>query len=80
MISKIKTWLIGSVVLKKVAGKFAKHGTGAIIGLLTSVKVAPYLAQLGITLDPGQLEAGLTILLIALFGAIYNFMEHRFFK
>lgn len=80
MIGKIKAWLFGSVIMKKVAGKFAKHGTGAILGLLASPKVAPWLDKVGVSIDSATMEAGLTVVLIGLFGAAWNFIEHRLVK
>ena len=80
MISKIKMWILGSVIMKKVIGKFAKHMVGAVLGILASPHVAPYLDKLGITVDSISMEAGLTIILIGFMGAAWNFIEHRFFK
>jgi len=80
MIGKIKNWIFGNVIMKKVAAKFAKHATGIIIGLISSGKVAAILTSLGITIDPGQLETGTLVFITAAFGAIWNFVEHRFVK
>lgn len=80
MIKKIKAWLFGSVIMKKVIGKFAKHATGAIVALLASPKVSPYVEQLGVTIDSAEMEAGLTVILIGLFGSLWNFIEHRIKK
>ena len=80
MISKIKDWIFGKVILKKVLGKFAKHGAGALIGVLSSPVVAPWLNNLGITVDETQLTAGLMVVLTGLFGAAWNFIEHRIKK
>ena len=80
MFAKLKAWIIGKVVISKVAGKFAKHATGAILGLLASSQVAPYIAKLGITIDPSTLEGGLTVIGIGLFGSAWNFIEHRLLK
>ena len=66
--------------MKKVMGKFAKHGTGAIIGFLTGPKVAAIIASMGITFDPDKMEAGLIVVMTAAFGAIWNFVEHRIVK
>lgn len=79
---KIKEWIMGNVVIKKVIGKFAKHATGAIIGLLFGPKFAPILEPIfhAMGLNQEQLEAGLIIGLTASFGAIWNFVEHRFVK
>jgi len=84
MLSKLKNWLIGSVIMKKVIGKLAKHATGAIIGIMSASwftgSVQPILDKLGITINEGQLETGLVVILIGLFGAAWNFAEHRFTK
>lgn len=80
MFSKIKSFLLGRVILKKVAGKFAKHATGAIIGFLAGPQIAPWVEQLGITIDKAQLEMGLIVVFTAGFGAVWNFVEHRFVK
>ena len=77
MFTKLKTWLLGDVILKKVVGKFAKHATGAIIGLLASPQVAPWLTSLGVSIDETQLTAGLIVALTGAFGSIWNFVEHR---
>ena len=80
MIDKIKVWLFGSVIIKKVIGKFAKHATTAIIGLVSSPAVAPWLGKLGVDINPDTLEAGLFVVLTGLFGAAWNFVEHRVSK
>jgi len=80
MIAKIKAWLLGKVILKKVAGKFVKHAAGALIGLLSSPAVAPWMDKLGISIDEAQLTAGLMVVLTGLFGAAWNFIEHRWIK
>jgi len=80
MIDKIKQWIFGKVILKKVIGKLAKHATGAFVGLLASPAVAPWITKLGITIDPDKLEAGLIVVLVGLFGALWNYIEHRFIK
>ena len=78
-----KKWLEG-VVVKSVAGKFAKHGTGALIGLLTgpwfAAKVAPVLSQLGVGIDYTKFEEGATVLLIGGFGALWNLIQQRISK
>lgn len=81
MLTKLKRWIIGSVIMKKVIGKFAKHASGVLTGLLSAPlfvdKIQPYLDQLGITINEGQLEAGLVVVMTGLFGALWNFIEHR---
>jgi len=84
MFDKLKMWIIGSVIMKKVILKVAKHGTTALLGLLNSGWVAqvviPILNQLGITIDYVQFQAGLVVLLTGLLGGLWNYIEHRFFK
>ena len=77
MLGKIKEWIFGTVILKKVFGKFAKHATGALIGLLTSGKAAEVVSSLGITFEADTMEAGMIVFMTAAFGAIWNFVEHR---
>jgi hypothetical protein len=78
-----KKWLEG-VIVTKVLGKFAKHATGAVIGFLTgpwfAKVVAPILNQVGISIDFSKFEEGMTVLLIGAFGALWNYIQHRFFK
>lgn len=70
--------------MKKVIQKIAKHGTTALVGLLSSVvftaKVKPILDSLGIVIDISQLEAGLVVLITGLLGGLWNFIDHRFFN
>jgi len=80
MIGKLKSWIIGNVIMKKVAAKFAKHAVGVIIGLVSGGKVAVILTSLGIAIDPTQLEAGAIVFITGAFGAIFNYVEHRFIK
>ena len=84
MIDKLKVWLIGSVIMKKVAQKVAKHATTALLGLMSGVwfskNVAPILNQLGISIDFNSFEAGLVIILTGLVGGLWNYLEHRFFN
>ena len=80
MLAKIKEWLFGKVIMQKVAGKFAKHAAGALVGLLSSPAVAKWVEALGVTVDETQLAAGLMVVLTGLFGAAWNFVEHRFIK
>jgi hypothetical protein len=84
MIDKLKTWLIGSVIMKKVIQKVAKHAATALIGIMSGVwfskNIAPVLNQLGISVDFNSFEAGLIIILTGLMGGLWNYLEHRFFK
>jgi hypothetical protein len=80
LIAKLKDKIIGGVIIKKVAGKFAKHAVGAIIGLVSSGKVASTIAQFGLEIDYTQLEVGLVVAITGGFGALWNYVDHRFVK
>jgi len=82
MFDKIMQWIFGKVAPKKVIGKLAKHATGAIIGLLFGGQIAPYVKPIfdSMNLSQGQVEAGMTVALIGIFGAAWNYIEHRFIK
>jgi len=78
MISKIKDWLFGKVIFTKVLGKFVKHATGALTGILFGDKI-PFIKD---AFEAGgmteiQVQAGLIVFLTGLFGAIWNYIEHR---
>jgi len=79
MLTKLKNWLIGSVIMKKVIGKLAKHASMALVGLLSAPTVAPWLAKLGIGVDVATLETALVVAITGLLGAAYNYIQHRFF-
>lgn len=74
MISKIKNWLIGKVILKKVLGKFVKHGIGTLLGI---AGVQQFLVDTGIQIDLAKLESWAIVAIGGLFGALWNFIEHR---
>ena len=91
MLTKIKNWLIGKVIVKKVLGKWVKHAATALSGIIAGAMSAPWFAthaapvveqipQLKELLAPNNLEAALIIILTGLAGATWNFVEHRFFK
>lgn len=83
LLSKWEEWkskIIGGVIMRKVAAKFAKHAVGALIGLLSSEKIASAIAQFGFQIDYTQLETGLMIAMTGAFGAIWNYVDHRFIK
>lgn len=62
--------------LLKIALKKGVKAAGAVIlAAIASVKVAPVLAQLGVTVDPGQLEVGLTALGTAAVTVGLNFLK-----
>jgi hypothetical protein len=84
MFKKLKNWIIGKVIMGKVIGKLAKHGATAIVGLISAPmfveKIQPILDQIGITINEGNLEAGLIVLLTGAAGALWNYIAHRFIK
>jgi len=91
MISKIKNWLIGKVIVKKVLGKWVKHASGALSGLILGAMSGPWfvshvspiienIPQLKDLFTPTNLEGALIVVLTGLFGAIFNYVEHRFIK
>lgn len=84
MIDKIKMWLLGSVIVKKVIQKIAKHATTALVGLLnsgwTAKVLVPILASLGIDINFDEFQVGMVVLLTGLLGGLWNFIEHRFFS
>lgn len=84
MFDKLKTWLIGSVIMKKVMGKVAKHATTAITGFVTggwfAANVLPVLSQLGISINYETMSTGTEVLFIGLMGGLWNYIEHRFIK
>jgi len=74
MFAKIKSWLFGKVILRKVLGKFIKHGVGVIAGLEV---VQRFTGEAGITVDWSKFESWLIVIGGGLFGAAFNFIEHR---
>lgn len=77
MIGKIKDWLFQGVIVRKVVGKFVKHAIG---GLAALVAAHPAIQDAGITIDWTQLETWAVPALTGLFGAGWNYIEHRFIK
>jgi hypothetical protein len=77
MIDKIKMWLLGDVILKKVALKFAKHGITTLAGL---VAAKPAIADAGVTIDFTKLESWAVVAIGGLAGSVWNYIQHRFFK
>jgi hypothetical protein len=70
---------LGTVVqewfLKIALKKGVKSAVSVILAAIASVKVAPILAQMGVTVDPAQLEIGLTALGTGLLTVALNFMK-----
>jgi len=77
MITKLKDWLLKGVILRKVLGKYVKHAIGALAGMAAA---NPVLKDAGVTIDWNQLETWAVPALIGLFGAAWNYIEHRFIK
>ena len=77
MIGKLWNKLVGQVIIRKVIGKFLKHGVTALAAYLGS---KPVMDQLGISIDWTTFEGGALVILTGLGGAAWNFLEHRFFK
>lgn len=77
MIDKIKKWFFEGVIMKKVAGKFVKHVVGLLVAFVATL---PFIADAGIEIDWKQFEAWAVVALTGLFGAAWNYIEHRFVK
>lgn len=77
MLDKIKAFLFQGVIIKKVVGKFVKHAIGGLIGLIAA---HPVINDIGITIDWGKLESWAIVALTGLFGAAWNYVEHRVVK
>lgn len=73
IVEKVEQWL-WQIALKKGVLFAVK----AIIGIITGVKVAPVLAQLGISVDPITLEAGLATLIGSLLTIVQNWAKMKF--
>ena len=73
IVDNAKEWLV-TVALKKAV----KKGVQALIAVLVGVKVAGVLKQLGIEIDPMQLEAGLTLFAMAGIEFARNFLKQKF--
>jgi hypothetical protein len=84
MFDKLKSWIIGSVIVKKVIQKVAKHASTALVGILSSGWAAkilvPILAQLGVSINFDEFQAGMIVLLTGLLGGLWNYIDHRFFN
>ena len=72
-IEGVKEWLF-SIALKK-AGMFVAK---VIVGIVTGVKVAPILAQLGVTIDPATMAGGIATLMGALLTIAMNWAKVKF--
>lgn len=73
IVDQVQKWL-WTIALKKGVLFAVK----AIIGIITGLKVAPVLAQLGISVDPVTLEAGLAALIGSLLTIVQNWAKVKF--
>jgi len=91
MLTKIKNWIIGKVIVKKVMGKWVKHASTALTGLILGVMSAPWfvshvapvmekIPQLKDLFTQDKLEAALFVIITGVGGALWNYIEHRFIK
>lgn len=64
-------------VLSRGVKKGVKAAVAALIGLLTSVKVATALQGLGVTVDPMKLEAGATLMVTGAVATALNWAKVR---
>jgi hypothetical protein len=72
-VDEVKEWLL-KIALKK-SGLFASK---AIVGIVTGVKVAPILAQLGVTVDPVTMAGGIATLLGAGLTILQNWVKIKY--
>jgi hypothetical protein len=73
IVDKVQEWL-WTIALKKGVSFAVK----AIIGIITGIKAAPILAQMGVTVDPVTLEAGLATLIGAGLTFVQNWAKVKF--
>jgi hypothetical protein len=73
IVEKVEQWLWQIGIKKGVS-----FAVKAIIGIITGVKVAPILAQLGISVDPVTFEAGLATLVGSLLTIAQNYIKVKF--
>ena len=70
--------LVHGYIIKKGMAKAVKAAVAALIGLVTGAKVQPVLSQLGVSVDPKQLEVGLTVLMTGGVTLLLNWLKVRF--
>jgi hypothetical protein len=89
-----KNWLkaiIGNVIIKKVWGKFVKHISGVLSGIVVSFMfrqdvldiIQPILDSLsseGMTITPDSVTLFITAVVAGAFGSLWNYIEHRFLR
>lgn len=68
----LEGWLF-KIALKKGV----KVAASVVLTGIASVKVAPVLTQLGVTIDPGQLEIGLMSLGAGLLTILMNYLKQK---
>ncbi len=64
-------------VLSRGVKKGVKAAVAALVGLLTSVKVATVLQGLGVTVDVAKLEAGATVMVTGAVATALNWAKVR---
>lgn len=73
IIEKVEGWL-WQIAIKKGVLALVK----VVVSFVTSVKVAPILTQLGITVDPVTLTGGITALLTSGLTILQNWLKVKF--
>ena len=68
----VQVWL-AKVAVRKIVVSASK----VLLSFLASAKVAPYLQQAGVTVDPVQLQIGLTTLAVAGLTALQDYLKLR---
>jgi hypothetical protein len=72
-IEAVKTWIFG-IALKKAAYFVVK----IIVGFISGAKVAPVLSQLGVTVDPVTMTAGVATFVGAGLTIVQNWVKVKF--
>lgn len=75
--NKIYEWIFEGVIVKKVLGKFVKHFIGVLVAIIAA---NPMVKEAGVIIDWAQFEVWLVATLGGLFGAAFNYIQHRFIK
>lgn len=70
--------LFEGYILKKGLAKATKAAVSVIVGLVMGAKIQPILTQLGVTLDPAQLEAGVTVFVTGAVTGLMNWLKTRY--
>lgn len=69
--------MVEGFLFKVALKKGIKAAVTFIVALLASAKVAPIITQAGVTIDPMQLEIGLTTLGTALITMLLNYLKTK---